>query len=97
MGINFLDLSACRFNNGCMQYTLRNIPKAVDRALRKKAKAEGKSLNEAAIEALRAGIEAQGSRVKRRDLSDLAGTWVEDPEFDKAIAEQDQVDPEAWT
>jgi hypothetical protein len=32
----------------------------------------------------------------RRDLSDLAGTWVEDPGFDQALAGQDQVDPELW-
>ena len=37
-----------------------------------------------------------GDPVKRRDLSDIAGTWVEDPEFDKAMAEQDQIDPEMW-
>jgi hypothetical protein len=30
------------------------------------------------------------------DLDDLIGTWVDDPEFDKAIEEQDQIDEEKW-
>ena len=34
--------------------------------------------------------------VKYRDLSDIAGTWVEDPAFDEAMRDQDQVDPEMW-
>jgi hypothetical protein len=29
-------------------------------------------------------------------LDDLAGTWVHDPEFDKAIEEMHRVDPELW-
>ncbi len=33
---------------------------------------------------------------RRRDLSDLAGTWVEDPAFDEAIRDQDVVDPDLW-
>ncbi len=27
-------------------------------------------------------------KLKRRDLSDVTGTWIEDPEVDKALAEQ---------
>jgi plasmid stability protein len=81
-----------------MQYTLRNIPKRVDQALRKKAKSQGRSLNDVAVEALAiaTGMATSEKPVKRRDLSDIAGTWVEDPEFDKIIAEQDQIDPEMW-
>jgi hypothetical protein len=33
---------------------------------------------------------------RRRDLSDLAGTWVEDPAFDQAIRDQDVIDPDLW-
>lgn len=29
-------------------------------------------------------------------MDDLAGTWVDDPEFDKAIEEQHRIDPELW-
>jgi hypothetical protein len=33
---------------------------------------------------------------KKRDLSDLAGTWVEDPEFDAAMEDQRRIDWELW-
>ncbi len=33
---------------------------------------------------------------KRRDFSDLAGTWVEDPEFDAALEDQRRIDWELW-
>jgi plasmid stability protein len=39
-----------------MQYTLRNIPSTLDEALRERARAEGKSLNEMAIETLLAAL-----------------------------------------
>ena len=57
---------------------------------------EGKSLNEVAVAALvrGAGLEAR-ERVKR-DLSDIAGTWQEDPAFDSAIAEQQKIDEAMW-
>jgi plasmid stability protein len=79
-----------------MQYTLRNIPAAVDRALRQRAEQEGTSLNEAALRALARGVGAEAEPVRWRDLSDLAGSWREDPDFDQAIADQDVIDPEAW-
>jgi plasmid stability protein len=79
-----------------MQYTIRDVPKEVDKALRKKARAEGRSLNDVAIEALRQGAGVDQRRVKKRDLSSIAGTWVQDPETEAALREQDQIDPELW-
>jgi plasmid stability protein len=79
-----------------MQYTLRNIPPAVDRALRRRARTEGKSLNEVALQALARGIGVDGEPVRHRDLSRVAGTWVEDPLFDAALADQDRVDEDLW-
>ena len=35
-----------------MQYTIRNVPKALDATLRRSARKQGKSLNEVVIEAL---------------------------------------------
>lgn len=77
------------------QYTIRNVPVEVDRALRKKAKADGKSLNETALDALRraAGPEIP---VRYHDLDHLIGTWVEDPEFDRILEAQRQIDEELW-
>lgn len=79
-----------------MQYTIRNIPEALDAALRERAKAENKSLNEYAIEALARSIGFSGDGIRFRDLTDLAGTWQEDPDFDKAIADQHAIDEELW-
>jgi len=37
-----------------------------------------------------------GLDIRRRDLSDIAGSWEEDRVFANAIAAQDAVDPEMW-
>ena len=79
-----------------MQYTIRGIPPAVDKALRRRARTAGKSLNEAAIEALAEGVGVAGAPRKYRDLSDIVGTWVEDKEFDAAIADQHRIDDDLW-
>jgi hypothetical protein len=79
-----------------MQYTIRNIPDYVDAALRDSAREQGKSLNEVAILALVRGANLGDAATPRRDLSDVTGTWVEDPAFDSAIAEQDTIDESMW-
>ena len=79
-----------------MQYTIRGIPPTVDVALRKRALAAGKSLNEVAIEALAEGAGVIGVPRKRRDLDDIAGSWKADKAFDEAIAAQDQIDKDLW-
>lgn len=78
------------------QYTIRAVPAQVDRALRQQAKEQRRSLNDVALEALARGAGVNGPKQTFHDLDHLIGTWIEDPEFDKAIAEQDQVDPEMW-
>jgi hypothetical protein len=79
-----------------MQYSIRNIPDYLDGALRETARREGKSLNEVTLEALSRGAGVDGRQLSRRDISWIAGTWHEDPEFDSAVAAQDQVDSELW-
>lgn len=79
-----------------MQYTLRKIPKAVDAALRRRARSEGRSLNAVALDALTAGAGVADQRAARRDLSDIAGHWREDAEFAAAIEAQDQIDDGLW-
>jgi hypothetical protein len=80
-----------------VQYTVRNVPRAADAALRRKAAEERTSLNEVLRQALlkEAGL-AGGERRLHHDLDHLAGTWVEDPEFDAAIAAQDVIDESLW-
>ena len=87
---------ACIAYVTCMQYTLRNIPDALDEALRQRARAEKKSLNRIVIEALARAFGLSSRTLRHRDLSDLAGRWKEDPAFDRAIADQDRIDEEQW-
>ena len=79
-----------------MQYTLRNIPPAMDRALRDRAKRDGMSLNEAAVTALARALGLDSKPVRNRSLADLAGTWQDDPEFDEAIQDQHSIDRDLW-
>jgi len=83
-------------HNSAMRYTLRKIPRDVDAALRQRARQEGKSLNQVALEALSRGLGIAQAPTKFHDLDFVIGTWVEDPEFDKAIEAQRQIDPEMW-
>lgn len=80
----------------CMQYSIRDIPPRLDAELRRQAKSQGKSLNAVAIEAMVRGAGLGEMPLRLHDLSGIAGTWQEDPEFDAAIADQDQVDEHMW-
>lgn len=68
----------------------------MDSELRRRARAESKSLNTVAIEALIRGAGLGETPLRQRDLIDIAGTWQEDPEFDQAITDQDRVDEQLW-
>ncbi|MCL4179915.1 MAG: hypothetical protein KJ072_19485 [Verrucomicrobia bacterium] len=92
----FRRIVACMNLTRSTQYTLRQIPRAVDECLRRKAREEGKSLNQTAVEVLIAGLALSGDGVVHRDLDFLVGTWIEDPAFDAAMQAQDQVDPLLW-
>jgi hypothetical protein len=76
-----------------VQYTLRDIPPAVDSELRRRAKAEGKSLNTVAVEALIRGARLGDAPVRQGDLGDIAGSWHDDPEFEQAVADQNRIAP----
>ncbi len=78
------------------QYTIRGIPPAVDEALRQRARASGKSLNESVVDALAEGSGMAATPRKRRDFSDIAGTWKADRAFEAALAAQDMVDKDLW-
>ena len=96
MGNDLLADTACIAYNECMQYTIRGIPTAVDNALRERARAAGKSLNAAAVDALSEGSGMAGTPRKRRDLGDIAGTWKADRAVESALAAQDRVDEDLW-
>ena len=91
-----LAFSAYTAYNKCMQYTIRNVPRTLDEALRRAARERGKSLNEVMIEALARGAGIVEDRTPQRDLDDIAGTWRKDAAFDSALAAQDTIDEEMW-
>ena len=91
-----VDVQAVVSYDAGMQYTLRRIPKAVDKALRDLARRQGRSLNDVAVEALARSCGLTDEPVKHRNLTGIAGTWVEDPDFDAALADQDRIDAELW-
>jgi hypothetical protein len=81
--------------------TVRNIPPEVARIIRRKADAEGTSINKTVLSLLAESAGA-GKRKPRKtvhhDLDSLAGSWsrAEASAFNKALAEQRQIDPELW-
>lgn len=81
--------------NTKQQYTIRGIPANIDKALRKRMKEEGKSLNTVALEALASGSDV---RQPHRDLSYLIGSLSE-KEAEALSAEieaQKTIDPDLW-
>jgi hypothetical protein len=78
------------------QYTIRNVPKVVDRALRRRAERSSKSLNEVAVEALARGAGVEQEAREHHDLDFLFGSWIDDPAVNAALAEQREIDTDLW-
>jgi hypothetical protein len=78
-----------------MQYTIRNIPPELDRAIKARAKRLGKSVNQVALELL---ARAVGQPVRRRSLREMPGAWSEEEaaEFDRFLEEHRRIDSELW-
>ena len=74
------------------QYAIRAVPDAIDRAIRQRAKRDEKSLNAVVVDAIARGLELDAKPAVYTDLDDLIGTWQEDPEFDRAIADFERID-----
>jgi hypothetical protein len=80
----------------CMQYTLRDIPRDVDAALRKRAQRERKTLNQAAVEAMAEGLGLEREPRPRRSVRDIVGAVAKDPKLEAALEDQRRVEPELW-
>jgi hypothetical protein len=76
-----------------IQYTVRGIPREVDRVLRQRAARRKQSLNQLIVEEL---IEVTIGQKRRADFSDLVGQWTPDPAFDEIVAAQRQIDWDKW-
>jgi len=78
------------------QYTIRSVPVDVDRSLREQARRRNQSLNDVVLEALRRAAGVDGAERTYHDLDHLFGTLEPDPELDRILEEQRQIDPELW-
>ncbi|MFW6387917.1 MAG: hypothetical protein ACOC0B_01450 [bacterium] len=78
------------------QHTIRTVSSPIDWSLRDEARKSGKSLNEVAVDRLRCGLGLSEDVPRYDDLDDLIGSWVADPAVDRALEEQDCIDPELW-
>lgn len=80
--------------------TVRNLPPAVAKAVKQKARLEKLSLNKAIIKLLEqaTGTEQAKKKVLHHDLDRFFGTWTKEEAdaFDEALREQRQIDPEMW-
>jgi plasmid stability protein len=80
--------------------TLRNLPDALSRLIRRKAATEGISLNRAVIRVLeeRLGLRQGLPEPRHHELDPLAGSWsdAEARTFDATLAAQRAIDPELW-
>ena len=78
------------------QYTIRNVPRSVDRALRSRAAERGLSLNAVLLDVLSTATAVAKEPRAYDDLDHLIGSWVHDRATDRALDEQRQVDPRDW-
>lgn len=78
-----------------MQYTLRNVPPELDRALKARAKQVGKSVNQVAVDAL---ARSMGQPVRARSLRGMPGAWTKKDaaDLDRFISEHRRIDEELW-
>ncbi len=80
--------------------TVRNLPPAVAKAVKDRARKEKLSLNKAIVSLLEEATGAGKGRKRavHHDLDKFFGTWTrkEADAFDRALKEQRQIDPEMW-
>ncbi|MBN2716434.1 MAG: hypothetical protein JXX14_11305 [Deltaproteobacteria bacterium] len=78
------------------QYTIRGVSETLDGVAREQAEKYRTSLNSLLLEALAKGLGAGEEPVIFHDMDDLAGTWVEDDDFDKGIKSFESIDQDLW-
>ena len=81
--------------------TLRNLPPDLADKIEQEAVRANASLNATVIRLLQkavGGTTQDRTPIKKRDLSDLGGTWTKEEadEFDRNLAEQRRIFPEDW-
>ena len=81
------------------QITLRDVPRELDHRLRELARAQNRSLSRTIIGVLMESLHLGDGIDRKRDLSDLAGTWSDEEakEFEANTRVFEQIDDEMWT
>ncbi|MBI4237159.1 MAG: hypothetical protein HY696_01920 [Deltaproteobacteria bacterium] len=78
------------------QYTIRNIPAALNRTLRRQAEELGKSLNDVLLRALHRGAGLSDEATEHDDLDFLIGSWETDTRVEQALHAQRTIDRTMW-
>lgn len=99
LAIYALDCYVYAAYNVCMQkiqYTIRNIPPQVDKAIRKRATRSGKSFNQTVVDLL--SLQVLGSTEPSADnnFDWLFDKKSLDNDFDEAVEKLSQVDEKLW-
>jgi hypothetical protein len=78
--------------------TIHGMDDALDRLIREKAAAEGKSLNKTIKGLLEESLGMHHSQDHRAEFIDLFGSWSEKDreQFEQATEDLNRVDPEDW-
>ncbi len=79
-----------------IQYTIRNIPPAVDRVIRRRASQSGKSFNQTVVDLLALQTFGTTKPEPAGNLARLFGKNTLDDSFDAAIRDQSQIDEKLW-
>ena len=81
------------------QMTLRQVPEAVEKGLRLRARKEGHSLNRSAIELLEKALGIRAIDARKRDLSHFAGQWSHEEcrTFERNMRVFEKIDAEVWS
>ncbi len=79
-----------------IQYTIRNIPPAVDRVIRKRSKQSGKSFNQTVVDLLSLQTFGTTKIPPDNNFDWLYNKNTLDESFDEAIENLSQVDEKLW-
>lgn len=78
------------------QYTVRNVPMSVDKALRRKAAERDISLNALLLHALEVAAGVGPQPREQHDLDEFFGTWLQDSSVDRALVDVRRIDAADW-
>jgi len=80
------------------QITLRQVPDAVERGIRGRARSTGSSLNRVIIDLMEESLKIRPAGKKMRDVSRFAGQWSQEEydAFSRNTQVFERIDKETW-